>query len=69
MSTENEIVLSEDAAAELLQSKSKDLEEPEDKEREAWSHFSLSQALRGMEDEKELYSLDDLKEAFDVPGW
>ena len=29
-----------------------------------WSTFSLSSALRGMENEESLYSLDDLKEYF-----
>ena len=30
----------------------------------AWSDFSLAQAVRGMEDEEDLYSLDDLEAAF-----
>jgi hypothetical protein len=29
-----------------------------------WSTFSLSSAMRGMEDESPPYSLDDLKESF-----
>ena len=29
-----------------------------------WAEFSLASALRGMEDEEELYTLDDLKERF-----
>lgn len=29
-----------------------------------WSDFSLSSAMRGMEDETSLYSLADLKESF-----
>jgi hypothetical protein len=29
-----------------------------------WSEFSLSSAMRGMEDEISLYSLEDLKESF-----
>ncbi len=29
-----------------------------------WSAFSLSSAMRGMEDESPPYSLDDLKECF-----
>ena len=29
-----------------------------------WSGFSLSSAMRGMEDENSPYSLDDLKESF-----
>ena len=29
-----------------------------------WSIFSLSSAMRGMEDEDSPYSLDDLKESF-----
>ena len=35
-----------------------------EEENRAWSAFSLASALRGMEDEEELYSLDDLKERF-----
>ncbi len=27
-----------------------------------WSHFSLSQAMRGMESESTLYSIDDVKD-------
>jgi hypothetical protein len=30
----------------------------------AWSRLSLGTAMRGMEDEEELYTLDDLKERF-----
>lgn len=30
----------------------------------AWSRLSLAAAMRGMEDEEELYTLDDLKERF-----
>jgi len=30
-------------------------------ERTNWSEFSLAQAMRGMESEKELYSLKDIK--------
>ncbi len=29
----------------------------------SWSHFSLSQAMRGMESEPALYSLDDVKDS------
>ena len=29
-----------------------------------WSRFSLSQAMRGMEREPDLYSVDDLREVF-----
>ena len=29
-----------------------------------WTDFSLSSAMRGMEDEQALYSLNDLKESF-----
>ncbi|RPJ17092.1 MAG: DUF2281 domain-containing protein [Desulfobacteraceae bacterium] len=29
-----------------------------------WSEFSLSSAMRGMEDQISLYSLEDLKESF-----
>lgn len=49
---------------EFLASKSRKLQEPEDEERTAWSRFSLAQAAKGMEDEPELYSLDDLVEAY-----
>jgi len=48
----------------LLESKSKELDERQDEDREAWSQFSLTHAMRGMEDEGDLYSLDDLKEIF-----
>ncbi|MFH1352188.1 MAG: DUF2281 domain-containing protein [bacterium] len=30
----------------------------------AWSGFSLSQAMRGLESEPSIYSTDDLKEVF-----
>jgi hypothetical protein len=45
---------------EFLEGKSTGLESDND-EREAWSHFSLSQALRGMEDEPG-YSEEDILE-------
>ena len=35
-----------------------------EEENRAWSQFSLAAAMRGMEDEEDLYSLDDLKETF-----
>ena len=34
------------------------------REMREWGEFSLSFALRGMENEEDLYSLDDLEEAF-----
>ncbi|MGA1839092.1 MAG: DUF2281 domain-containing protein [bacterium] len=34
------------------------------KENRNWTEFSLSSAMRGMEDEQTPYSLDDLKESF-----
>jgi len=34
------------------------------KENKNWTKFSLSSAMRGMEDEQTPYSLDDLKESF-----
>lgn len=34
------------------------------RENAEWSYFSLSMALRGMEDEETDYTLDDLKETF-----
>jgi len=39
-------------------------EGPGTREDAAWSEFSLSQALRGMEEEEPLYSEADLKEVF-----
>ena len=33
-------------------------------ENQEWAEFSLAAAMRGMEDEEELYSLDDLKVRF-----
>jgi hypothetical protein len=36
----------------------------EENERKNWSRFSLESAMRGMEDEEPLYSLNDLKETF-----
>ena len=30
----------------------------------AWSTLSLASAMRGMEDEESLYTLDDIKESF-----
>ncbi len=34
------------------------------KERKEWTDFSLSSAMRGMEDESALYSIEDLQESF-----
>ena len=45
----------------LLDTRSKQVD---DDERASWFHFSLSQAMRGMEDEDDIYSLDDLVEAY-----
>ena len=36
----------------------------QNEERADWSAFSLHQAMRGMENEPQLYSEDDLKERF-----
>jgi len=36
----------------------------EDQEKREWSQFSLGSAVRGMEDEESIYSLNDLKENF-----
>jgi len=36
----------------------------EKKELKDWNNFSLSYAMRGMEDEQTPYSLNDLKESF-----
>jgi hypothetical protein len=38
--------------------------EEENRENLVWSKFSLKMAMRGMEDEEELYTIDDLKESF-----
>ncbi|GBD98145.1 hypothetical protein BMS3Abin07_00153 [bacterium BMS3Abin07] len=35
-----------------------------EEENRGWSKFSLESAMRGMEDEKPLYTLNDLKETF-----
>lgn len=40
------------------------LESKKNKETEEWSDFSLSHAMRGMEDESSPYSIKDLKERF-----
>ncbi len=37
---------------------------PEKEENIAWMDFSLSSAMRGIEEEKSPYSLNDLKETF-----
>lgn len=34
-----------------------------DEERVEWSRFALTQAFRGMEDDEDLYSLEDIREA------
>jgi hypothetical protein len=34
------------------------------KKRKDWSDFSLSSAMRGMEEEPALYSIEDLQESF-----
>jgi hypothetical protein len=49
---------------EFLASKSRVRGESPEEERTAWSDFSLAQAMRGLEDEDDLYSLADLKESF-----
>lgn len=49
---------------EFLESKSKKPREYVDEDREIWSRFSLAKAMQGMEDEEDLYSRDDLVEAF-----
>jgi len=36
----------------------------ESQEQERWGEFSLSSAMRGMEDEDDLYTVYDLKEKF-----
>lgn len=48
---------------EFLENKARTLGEGDGDERALWSQFSLSQAMRGMEDEKELYSIEDIVEA------
>ncbi|MCK5784802.1 MAG: DUF2281 domain-containing protein [Desulfobacterales bacterium] len=36
----------------------------EEREQEGWGQFSLASAMRGMEDEDDLYTIEDLKEKF-----
>lgn len=36
----------------------------EKEEREAWSAFSLTHAMRGLESESSLYSYEDVKDSF-----
>ncbi len=66
MSLEDKIIkeiqdLSESKKAEVLDFVEYLKTKAEDKD---WSVFSLSSAMRGMEDESTLYSLADLKESF-----
>jgi hypothetical protein len=35
-----------------------------DREEKEWAAFSLSHAMRGMEDEETPYTIDDIKESF-----
>ena len=42
---------------------SRDVEKSDRNADLAWSEFSLEAAMRGMEDEESLYTLDDLKES------
>ena len=46
---------------EFLETRSKKSREGSE---DAWSSFSLAQAMRGLEDEEEIYGLEDLREAF-----
>ncbi len=46
---------------EFLESKSKKLHDRANEERASWARFSLAQAMRGMEDEEDLYSLSDVE--------
>jgi len=46
----------------FLESRRKEL--PEREEDLVWSDFSLTSAMRGMENEETLYSLADIKESF-----
>jgi hypothetical protein len=48
---------------EFLEDRSKKLGSTDAGESAGWSAFSLSQMMRDVEDEEELYSLSDLKEA------
>lgn len=41
-----------------------DMELPIASEEKSWALFSLTNAVKGMEDEPEIYSLDDIKEKF-----
>jgi hypothetical protein len=47
---------------EFLESRKVDAEERQDAA--VWNEFSLTAALRGMEDEEAVYVLEDLKESF-----
>ena len=47
---------------EFLESKSKKLHDRDGEERASWSRFSLAQAMRGVEDEDDLYSLSDVEQ-------
>ncbi|MCP4605252.1 MAG: DUF2281 domain-containing protein [Proteobacteria bacterium] len=44
--------------------KSKETREKKRSEAHEWCEFSIGQAMRDMDDEPNLYSADDLKEAF-----
>ena len=70
MNIEREIIkklniLPEDKKIEVLNMINKFSQEIiEDNERRQWNEFSLKSAMRGMEDEESLYSINDLKEKF-----
>lgn len=49
--------------AEFLEHKAKSHPAAVDEERAEWSRFALTQAFRGMEDDADLYSLEDVREA------
>jgi hypothetical protein len=46
----------------FLSNKNTDIEIPD--ENIEWSKFSMAHAIRGLEDEPDLYTLEDLKEKF-----
>lgn len=56
--------LSESKQAEVLDFVQYLRSKTEKKEIKDWADFSLSAALRGMEEEANLYSLNDIKESF-----
>lgn len=48
---------------EFLEHKAKKHPAATDEERVEWSQFALAQAFRGMEDDEDVYSIEDVREA------